>query len=377
MICLKRVLLITVSNLVRGGVQKFLEEWIDASGENYQYTLYCGGKNLDNSLKKSFEDAGVKVVNGNLDFKKNTKYYYFHRDLKEQLSFQHYDIVHINTSLITFAYIAIRVAKKSCVKTIIMHSHGSSDGKWNGVEKRICSYLQRYIRRNATKLAACSIKAAEWMFGYSDDTTISWEYIQNKIDISQYQFDQKTREKCRREIEVAEDCLVLGTVGRMNIVKNQMYLLEIMKELKQSHKNIKLIIIGTGALEEEIRKKIISEQLEKQVFLLGERRNVNQWLQAMDVFLMPSLHEGFPIAAIEAQAAGLPCMFADNFSREVKIGEYVEFLPLNNLSLWTKSIIQIYNRDRVYEYRDGAAEHVRKKGFDKSTFSVEIASLYN
>nr|WP_303181969.1 glycosyltransferase [Lachnoclostridium phocaeense] len=374
---MKKVLLISTGNIARGGVQKFLEEWIGASKNQYQYTWYCCGENYDNELKESFESLGVEVIDGNINLRKATRYFFFAKDLRKELSKNTYDIVHINTGVILYAFVALNVAKRQNIPQIIVHSHNSSERRFNMFEQKVLASLQKNIRQSATNLVACSEKAAEWMFGCKGETEVPWVYIRNKIDVSKYQFNPDTREKYRREIQVSENCLVLGTVGRLSPVKNQMYLLDIMKELKRENRNIKLLIIGTGTLEEKIRQKVKELQLEDYVLLLGERRNVNQWLQAMDVFLMPSLHEGFPIAAIEAQASGLPCLFADNFSPETKLREDVFFLPLDNIAVWKKTIMQIYNQRESFSNRDGATTVIKQEGFDKNSFFEEIQNLYS
>lgn len=373
---MKRVLLVSTGNIARGGVQKFLEEWIVSSKNQYEFTWYCCGKNFDNTLKTSFENLGVKVINGDINLQKISRYYFFAKDLRQELSQNIYDIIHINTGVISFAFVALKAVKKYNIPKIIVHSHNSSERVLNIYENILYTYLQNSIVQDATKLAACSQKAAEWMFGNCGEREVSWKYIRNKINVIQYKFDQKVREKYRQKIKVDNNNLVLGTVGRLIPVKNQMFLLKIMRELKQRNMNTILIIIGTGTLEEKLREQIKYYQLEDQVMLLGERKDVNRWLQAMDVFLMPSLHEGFPIAAIEAQATGLPCLFADNFSREIKLVDHVSFLPLDNLNLWITSVENIYRRRKDYSYRDEAAAMIVQKGFDISSFFGEIQDLY-
>lgn len=373
---MKKVLLITVNSLTRNGINKFLEDWIDESKESCSYTWYCGGKNLDDLYKKQFENMGVRVLTGDIEFKKNEKYFRFVRDIKKILNEEYYDIVHINTGVITFAYLAVKIARKKRIKSIIVHSHGSSNAQLNWGGEKVYRHIQKYIRNKATKKVACSVNAAGWMFG-NEKYIDSWEYVKNKIDVSCFQFNRMIREKYRSKLGIEDGCMLLGTVGRMNVIKNHIYLLSIMEEISKSNKNIKLVIIGTGVLEEKIKDIIKRKGLEQVVLLLGEQIEVSSWLQAMDVFMMPSLHEGFPIAAIEAQATGLPCLLSSNISKEVAIGSNVQFLELDNLSLWVNTIIRMYRHNTETIKREDAWYIVKMKGFDKGSYNMDVQKLYD
>lgn len=372
---MKNVLLITTGNIARGGVQKYLFDWIVTTREKYpfQYVWYCSGKVLDIDLKRDFEELGVRIVPGNLCGNRWTKYFLFCKELKREMLRGQYDIVHINTGLLSYAFLALKIARKCKIQQIIVHSHNSYEENGRTIGRMLCNRLRRYIVKNASVCAGCSQKAAEWMYGDLNSIPNSWVYIKNKIDVVDYKFDLEIRKARRRELGLSDEIL-LGNVGRMNRQKNQFFLLNLMRKLKSHDKRFKLLLIGTGELKNELYEKAAEYKILDDVIFAGEKKNVNEWLWAMDFFLMPSLHEGLPIAGIEAQASGLSCLFTDNISREIKITNDVEFLPLQ-CHLWEKRLIEKSN-DLDNRNREEFAVQVKESGYDRSAFLDDITKLY-
>ena len=186
----------------------------------------------------------------------------------------------------------------------------------------------------ATHLFACSKSAGQWMFGQSDV-----QVLPNAINAVQYEFDDKIRYKIRNQLGV-EGSYVLGHVGRFSSVKNHTFLIDVFEQLKKVETNVKLLLVGDGEKYSDIQEKVKNKGLSENVIFLGLRSDVNLIMQAMDVFLLPSLYEGLPVTMIEAQAAGLPCIISDRVPIECKITDLVYQVALDeSLEVWVEKIL--------------------------------------
>lgn len=232
---------------------------------------------------------------------------------------QGYDAVYFNLLSASEFFSVVSVTGIAGVK-IIVHSH-------NNYVKTIKRHivLRKFLNIAVDKRLACSEEAAIFMFGSrSKDAVI----IQNAIEIEKYLFNPAIRKRIREENNIGNNFLV-GHVGRLCYQKNTLFLLDIFSELHKKNPNTKLVIIGEGEDHQKVLDKISELSLNDYVIMTGAIRNVNEWMQAIDVFLLPSRFEGLPVVAIEAQAAGLPCVFSDTFSKASAVTENVEFLSLS------------------------------------------------
>ena len=168
-------------------------------------------------------------------------------------------------------------------------------------------YMKYIIRRDAIEKLACSLGAAKFMFG----NTKKIKVIPNAIDAEQFSFNEQIRIKLRKELNISEDDIVVGFVGSFNYQKNVLFILDILNELNQVNQHYKVLMIGAGEFEAEFLIKAKELGIEKNVICIGSRKNVNQYMSAMDLFLFPSRWEGFGIVLLEAQASGLKCFTSE------------------------------------------------------------------
>lgn len=247
-----------------------------------------------------------------------------------------YKIVHSHMDKMTG--FVLHKAKKAGIPIRISHSHNtSSEG---GTASRIYKWVAgNFILPNATNLIACSTIAAEWLFkGHSSKTKI----LKNGIECSQFAFSESVRREVREELNIKENAFVLGHIGRFNHQKNHTFLLDIFAKFNNKNRNSLLLLVGDGSLRSDIEKQVEELKLVNKVRFVGIRNDINRILQAFDVFVFPSLHEGLPVSLIEAQASGLPCAISTNISKEVDLGSnLVEFLSLAEQDLWIQKLIQI------------------------------------
>ena len=192
------------------------------------------------------------------------------------------------------------------------------------------------------------------MFGKRD-----FHIMKNAIDINDYLFNILERRKVRTELGI-EDNIVLGNVANFTPAKNHSFLLDVFYRYHKVNKKSKLLLIGDGPNKGNIEKKIEKLGLQEAVILTGVRKDVNRLLQAMDVFVFPSIYEGLPVTMVEAQTAGLPCVISENVPKETDITNLVTRISLDaSLSHWVAAI-----EDARKIKRKNQSDKIRESGFD-------------
>ncbi|WP_283594462.1 glycosyltransferase family 1 protein [Limosilactobacillus galli] len=237
-----------------------------------------------------------------------------------------YDVVHFHKNSAANVIPILLTKYHPSHPKIIVHSHNTSPSV-NNVGLMFLHKLNRSILiKIADKEVACANVAAKWMFGTSKDVQI----INNGIDIDKFTFSSAARESIRRKLNIPFNDLVLGNVGRFSEQKNQSFLIDIFKEVEKENPNSRLILVGDGHLLKNIKEKVNSLGLGSKVIFTGKEKNIPDYLSAMDIFVMPSLYEGLPISAVEAQAEGLGVYLSDAISKEVVLTNNTKMFSLND-----------------------------------------------
>ena len=275
-----------------------------------------------------------------------------------------YRIVH--SHLDCLAGIPLKYAKRHGVPVRIAHAHNSNIVR--NAKLPIKLIYKRSIPKYATDLYACGEEAGRWMYGRRD-----FSVLNNAVDVNSFVYNFRTRVQYRAELGIDQNTLVLGHVGRISPQKNHAFLIDIFSELVKLHPDSKLLLVGQGNLEKAIRDKVKSLGLSDRVIFAGVRSDVNALMQAMDVFVFPSLFEGLGIVAVEAQAAGLPCVVSNRVPRECeKTDGLVTFLPLEaGAERWAK---QILNAAQI-ERGDTSAQ-IKANGFDIKENASKLQQFY-
>lgn len=241
-----------------------------------------------------------------------------------------YKIIHAHAQ--GTASIILSIAK--CFNRItIIHSHSSIWGK-NIVEAGLKKLVQWPLRYITNYRFACSSIAGKALFG-----SRSFELKDNAIIVENFQFNQLTRTKKRKEFNLNDEILI-GHVGNFTFPKNHMFIIDIFYQLNKKSSKFKLLLVGSGKDEDMVKAKVNSLKLNDFVIFAGARNDVNELLQAIDIFIFPSLFEGLPVTVIEAQAASLPCVISKNITTECALSNLVTFLPIDDSSsvLWVDFI---------------------------------------
>ncbi len=258
------------------------------------------------------------------------------------------------------AEIVANAAKKYGIAHVIAHSHSTkfSDKKISAVRNRI---LMQFMGGFATDYISCSPEAA-YLFGKRRVRNNQVMVLKNAIDCSKYVYKPSERERIRNEFSISEHTCVIGNVGRLCIQKNQAFLLEIYQELLKILPDSMLLIAGDGELRQEIENRIFELNLTDHVVLAGKRKDISAIYSAMDIFVMPSLFEGAPVAAIEAQANGLICLMSTTITRSVQLnlGHYCDLEV--SAKDWAEKIIMLLESNLKIDRNDQKA--LIDNGFD-------------
>ena len=217
-----------------------------------------------------------------------------------------YKIIHVHQDCLSA--VALKCAKECGVPVRIAHSHNSNQDK--NLKYLVKLFYMRKIPKYATNFFACGKEAGDWMFRGNEYTI-----LRNAIDAESYVYNERKAKILKAKLGIKNQ-LVLGHVGRFRTQKNHVFLIDIFNELKKINPNVVLLLVGDGEKQEEISHKVDNLQLSKDVIFTGSRPDVNDLMQAMDVFVFPSLYEGLGIVLIEAQASGLPCLISDTIPDE-------------------------------------------------------------
>lgn len=278
-----------------------------------------------------------------------------------------YKVIHGH--MYSIASIYLKIAKKYGLATI-SHSHTSSQKTgFSGVVKRV---IQIPLKNIPDWLFACSDNAGRWLYG--DDVGKRQNYIllKNAIDSQKYIYTPEIATKIRKEFGI-EDRFVVGHIGRMFFAKNHPYLLEIFKAFLQKNENSVLLLVGDGPSRKEIEEKAQTLGIREKVIFTGVRSDVNEVLQAMDMFVFPSIYEGLPVTVIEAQATGLPCLISDAVTDEVCITDLVTRYSLNESPQnWAEKITEL----SALTERMDMSEKIADSGYDIKTTSQWLQNFY-
>ena len=239
----------------------------------------------------------------------------------------------------------LKKAKEYGIKRRIIHSHNSQNMN-NKIRGMLHDWNKRCIGKFATDFWACSVGAAKWF--YSEKELEKSVLIHNAIDVEQFKFDELKRSELRKK-NGWEGKYVIGNIGRLHFQKNQIFMLDIFKSFQEREINSVLIFVGQGEDEQILKDRAKRLGIEDKVFFVGVQRDIQGWLSCFDLFLFPSVFEGLGIAALEAQANGIPVLASMGvIPDEVKMNNNFEFYGLDNSAyLWAEKIDLI----RTNKYR--------------------------
>ena len=275
----------------------------------------------------------------------------YQKALTELLQKERYDAVHVHDS--ETCYVTLRLAKQLGVPCRVAHCHTTSP--WEGVKgeiRRLSGCLLNY--HYASRVIGCGQLAGERIYGKWNMKRPRAMVLPNAVETEKFTFNGQIRQEVRQELGV-EGKFVIGMVGRLADQKNYPFALKIMEKLRHTMPDAVLVAAGNGPDEQMLQDMIREMGLQDHVRMLGRRGDVNRLYQAFDLFLMPSLYEGFPVAGVEALSSGLPVLLSDKITGELKFASGVRYLPLKDTGPWIQAILQWKEKE------DPSARYLRQK----------------
>lgn len=369
-----KVLEVNVDDVGLGGVFALVNSVIRNKPEGLKLDIACIAEfespNNIERLKRLGTDVFYVGTRGPR-WKRPSAYY---RNTLKLLQNGSYDCVHIHGDVAYLLLIFAKAARRAGVGRIILHSHAAGI---DGGSRRLKAALHRLCRGAllgcATDFAACSDKAAEWMYPGLDVSRV--KMVKNGVELERFAFDPSVRARVRGDLKL-EDACVVGHVGRFAYQKNHEYLLDAFAAMRRRVENARLLLVGEGVLFDEIRAKAARLGLEKDVIFYGASNDVGKLMQAMDLLVLPSRFEGLPVVGVEAQAAGLPVLFSDRITRQADLTGHVRFLPIDRSSIgkWGDAAWEV--AEAPGWDRAGDCEKVRQAGFTIQDTVRAFLALY-
>lgn len=312
--------------------------------------------------KKLFERYGVKYF----VIKKDNIFTYF-IELTKVAKKETYDIAHVHGNSANMV-VELLACWRAGIKVRIAHCHNTSS--LHPIMHRLFYPLFSLL---CTNRFACGNAAGKWLFH-----NLPFVEIKNGIDLHKYSYDEDVRKEYRNKIN-ASNKFVIGHIGNFIEQKNHTFLLDVFAQLIKEQNQCVLVMISDGNLLNPMKKKAHELGIDDYILFLGKTMEVCNYLQAMDIFILPSLYEGFPVVLVEAQAAGLPCIVSDTVSKEADLTDSIKFVEINDQKKWVeeinKTIQQLDSKNRS-EIAVEWQNLIRDKGYDINCNANWMLSLY-
>lgn len=358
-----------VGKMHRGGMESMIMNYyrhMDRERVQFDFLTHY---QAEGAFDREIEQMGGRIFRMSVLEDKNvvkylldlTRFFRTHRE---------FEIVHGHLTSLGVFYMPI--AARAGARVRIIHAHTASHVP--GIKGGLTFLLQLPLKHFANWFFACSQEALHWLMSGGTPNPQRTVILNNAIDVSAYRFTPALRARTRARLNL-ENKRIVGHVGALSPLKNHAFLLEIFNEFSKRIPDAVLVLVGDGELKEKLVQRVRTLGLTDKVFFLGERDDVNELLQAFDLFLFPSVSEGMGIALIEAQAAGLPCFAATALPREVRITEMLHCLPLEqNAEFWAREMTAYCAQTQAP--RPDMCAAVARRGFDVAEKALWLERFY-
>lgn len=373
---MKKILFVTAKNIERGGVEAFLLNWISQLSPNeYQLSWLFPGMIINKSMAEELTEKNVELIPGNHNKSAFKKFFSLFLNVYHLAVNEKFSIIHVNTGSVLINAVALTAAKLGKIEIRIAHSHSCSGALNRKKTIKLVNYILRFfVNYYSTKKVACSTLAAEALFGkkHANEAII----VKNMIDTKKFAFSEESRDTLRKRFSL-EGCFVIGQVARLAPEKNQKFLLDILNEIIKKDDTSRLLLVGEGPLENELRTYAKELGIEEYVVFAGATAEPEKYYSAMDVFVLTSFFEGLPITGVEAQTSGLLCFFSETITHDVSLTENTDFLPLEySPDVWAEKILDYANNSKKINRNDMYLKII-ESGYDKSSIKNYMSDLYD
>ena len=292
------------------------------------------------------------------------------REMKRVCKENKYPVMHAWTS--TMNLFPMKVAKSVGIPVRISESLSMAhEGDWKTRIKKVLRPMSKWY---ATHYMSCGEDCGRWQFGDKLFDSGKVDVFKTVINTKFNDYNPELREETRKKYGW-KDKLVVGHIGRFTPQKNSAHLIEIFAAVAKKEPKAVLCLIGDGELKENMMAKIKELGIENQVDYLGRREDIQQFYNAMDCFLLPSLYEGLPVVGLEAESCGLPMFFSTEVTREANACELGHFIPLSTSEdEWADEMLKAMRENMPV--RRSHAKEVADAGFDSASEALRLQKYY-
>lgn len=351
----------------RGGAETFtMNVFRNIDKNKFMFDFLCLNKNegaYDDEIRK----LGGKIIY--VDGNANNKVFRIHQIIKTLRKYN-YDTIHITVGF--YSGIICYCSKRAGIKKIIVHSHSAGDENANNFFRKIYHYIMRkFIIVFSNYKLSCGYSAGLFLFG--KDT--KFNIIYNSIDLDVFKNNPSYSSEIKKKYKL-NNCIVIGEIARFSKVKNHMFFVNLAKYIKKQKINIKIMLVGDGPLKKYIMDEVNNNDLNDIFVFTGNTNEVYKYLNAIDVLVMPSLFEGFPMTVVESLACSTPCLLSDNISKEAAIiDDMILFLKLEDSEKkWIDNIYKLYNKKKK---NFDTHSILLKKGFNIKSSVEALEKIYS
>ena len=341
---MKKILVAGLSESV-GGIENLFLHIIGKTHESISYSILCFGERC--AYESIFIGYGCKIYH--IPTRNDRPFSFNKIVIRFYIENPDFDYIWFNTAS-TSIYQIQYYGKKYTKAKIITHSHGTSFDSNSGKAKYYINRIldkvnKKRVNQSTDFFFCCSIAAGESLFGkkYKEKLIL----VRNGIDTAKFAFNDNIRNEIRGKYNISDKSLVVGFIGRLSNQKNPLKAISIFEKLEKCCDS-KLVIIGDGELKNDMLSRINNSTARDSILYLGFKDNVEQYMNMLDILLMPSVFEGLPLTAIEAQCNGLKCVLSASITRETDITNNCYFIDHHaSDDEWSETIEKIdcnYNR---------------------------------
>lgn len=355
-----RVLIINTNVFCRDGISNVIQNLYRAMDKQGLHIDLMAINKPGEAVEQLFQEHGGRVFVIHRSMRNPLRYLFA---LRKCILQGGYDLVHIHGNSATMALEMVAAWLAGC-KVRIAHSHNTT-----------CKFMTAHrllkpiFGALCTHRLACGIDAGNWLYGKRKFTVVN-----NGIDTARYGFTEEGRRQLRQQYGIEDDQIVLGHVGVFNEAKNQRFLLEILAELDERYK---LLLVGDGKLRPAVESRAADLGVAERVIFAGLTDRVPDYLSAFDCIVMPSLHEGLPLALVEQQTNGLQCVVSDTITRETDKTGNLSFLPLDaGAKFWAEEIVKLQLPEDRIAASKAATEKIKNCGYDIHDEAAKLKEFY-
>lgn len=357
---MKKIIIVSTVGLIYDGITSVITSYLEAMNREDLKIYVVSTIMSESKIEKKIEELGCEIVQ--LPSRRKSPIVYFF-SLAHFIRKNNIEVIHAHGNSATLSIELLAGFLGGC-KRRIAHSHNTRCD-----QVRADKMLRPLFNLLYTDALACGNEAGLWLFGNR-----KFKVLKNGRNVKKYSFSLEKRNEMRKRLDIS-DCIAIGHVGGFFEQKNHKFLIKIFREVLNRKPNAKLFLIGDGPLKDEIMKNV--SDIRKSVIFVGTVDNVNDYMQAMDIMVLPSLFEGLPLVAIEWQINGLPSLLSNTITEDCNITNMVRFESLEESPyIWTNDILEMLEKENRLENSQKAIRLVRENGFDIDDNAKILEKIY-